>query len=82
MDTTIYYRVDVVFPDGHIEEINNHFTKAADAVEFGNGMLIQISNNERFHGGDAFEERHDPYFLVVEMDGKKRRLVYDSRGSY
>ena len=80
---SVFYHVEVVFPDGHIEDINNHFTVLRDAVEFGNGMLAQIASNEHLRARDIdiFDEREsvDPYFMVVEVKGKKRKLVYDSR---
>lgn len=78
------YRVVFVYPDGHIEEIDELFNKGADALEYGNNMLAQIAHTEKFHADpiddDFFKrEKIEPYFMIVEINGKKYRLVFDSR---
>lgn len=83
-----YYRVVFVYPDGHIEEIEENFTAGRDALDYGNNLIIQVQNTEGvFRGVSAddedfgMKEKIDPYFMIIEVNGKKRRLVYDSRSN-
>ena len=73
-----YYKIVFVYPDGHIEEIPEAFREGVDAKEHGNGMLSQVANTEQFHGGSDTDKR-EPYFMIVEIKGTKKKLVYDSR---
>lgn len=80
-----FYKVVFVYPDGHIEEIDDHFEKGKDALEYGRNMLGQVINTEGvFHRGSyeddefGFKQKQDPHFMIVEIDGKKYHLVYDS----
>ena len=73
-----YYKVVFVYPDGHIEEIDQNFSEGLDAKEYGNSLLGQVINTEQFRGG-SMEEKHEPYFMIVEVKGKKLHLVYESR---
>lgn len=73
-----YYKVVMVYPDGHIEEIEEAFKSGEDALEYGNRLLAEIPNMERYRS--AFdEEKRDPYFMIVEVNNKKTKLVYESR---
>ena len=72
-----YYTVVFVYPDGHIEELEEHFENGADAREQGNSLLAQVLNTEKFHGGFT-EDKRDPYFMIVEVIGKRRNLVFES----
>ena len=80
------YRVVFVYPDGHIEEIEELFHSGKDALEYGNSLLAQVHGTEsvinRRANLDIFDEREsiEPYFMIVELNGKKYRMVYDSRG--
>ena len=81
------YRLIFVYPDGHIEEINQLFSKGQDALELGNSMLVQVRNTENIKGHrqpsgmDEFGFREDvePYFMIVEIHNNKYHLVYESR---
>jgi hypothetical protein len=82
-----HYRVVFVYPDGHIEEIQDQFAKGADALEYGNSLLAQVNSTEDvFQKGnyeDEFgeqKERSEPYFMIVEVKGKKFRMAYTSKG--
>lgn len=71
------YRVVFVYPDSHIEEIEEVFNDGKEALEYGNSMLVQVANTEQFH---AFaDEKIQPYFMIVEVNGKKHRMVYNSK---
>ena len=80
-----YYKVVFVYPDGHIEEIEEQFKTGAEALEYGNGLIAQVNNTEGvFRGSDdddefGFKEKIDPYYMILEIKGKKYRLVFDSR---
>ena len=79
------YKVVFVYPDGHIEEIEELFRNGKDALEYGRDLLAQVHNTEgvlnRREIIDIFDERKtvEPYFMIVEINGKKYRLVYDSK---
>lgn len=79
------YRVVFVYPDGHIEEIDDVFTNGRDALEYGNNLLGQVNSTEKnfSHSYDPDDFFHrdpiEPYFMIVEIGNKKYHLVYDSR---
>lgn len=83
------YKVVFVYADGHIEEIEELFQNGKEALEYGNNLLAQVSctegqtrgtKNEFIEYGDEFliKEKIKPHFMIVEIKGKKYRLVYDS----
>ncbi len=80
------FKLVFVYPDGHLEEIEEQFHSGQDALEYGENLLGQVSNTEdvlnRRPMQDVFEEREsiEPYFMIIEITGKKYRMVYDSRG--
>jgi len=73
-----YYRVVFVYPDGHLEDIEDSFKTGAEALECGNTIMAQIAANEQYRSKYS-EDKKDPYFMIVEINGKKRSLVYDNR---
>ena len=84
---TKYYKVVFVYPDGHIEEIQDQFQNGRDALDYGNNLLAQVKNTEGVlqRGQNDFDEfdfreKKEASFMIVEMNGKKYRLVYDSKG--
>ena len=81
------YKVVFVYPDGHIEEVDELFNTGKEALEYGKNLLGQVHGTESFlnrrPASDIFEERDpiEPYFMIIEISGKKYHLVYDSRGA-
>lgn len=81
------YKVVFVYPDGHIEEIDQLFNVGREALDYGNNMLTQVANTEVLRSNkpyldeDGFfnKEPIQPYFMIVEIAGKKYHLVFDSR---
>ena len=73
----IRYIVEFSFPDSHIEELDQAFEDLESAVRFGNGMLIQVKDTERFRRFD--EDKRKPFFMVYEVCGGARKLVYQSK---
>ena len=73
-----YYRVVFVYPDGHLEDIEDTFKSGADALECCNTIMAQISSTEQYRSKYS-EDKKDPYFMIVEIKGKKRTIVYDNR---
>lgn len=83
---TKYYKVIFVYPDGHLEEVDDQFNSGKDALEYGNNLFVQVKNTEGvFQRGDfsdddlGFKEKIEPHFMIIEITGKKYRLVFDSR---
>ena len=72
------YKVVFVYPDGHIEEIEEAFNEGRDALEYDNNLLNQVLHTEQYK--NPFEEdKHDPYFMIVEVNGKKFKMVFESK---
>ena len=57
-----YYRVVFVYPDGHLEDIEDTFKSGADALECGNTIMAQISSTEQYRSKYS-EDKKDPYFI-------------------
>ncbi len=82
------YKVVFVYPDGHIEEIDQLFNKGREALDYGNSMLTQVANTEGLRSNRAYFDGEDdlfgkdpikPYFMIVQIAGKNYHLVFDSR---
>ena len=72
------YKVVFVYPDGHIEELEEEFKSGAEALDCGNSMLAQVPNMERYRNPFDVEKR-EPSFSIVEVNGKKHKVVYSSK---
>ena len=81
-----YYKLVFVYPDRQMEEVDETCFVGQEALDYGNNLLGQVEHTEkvlnRRANSDIFEERtsSEPYFMILEIEGKKRRLVYDSLG--
>lgn len=79
------YKVVFVYPDNHIEEINEMFKTGREALECGNNLLGQVAHTERFFDKVVDEDDFfhkdpiEPYFMIVEVYNRKYHMVYDSR---
>jgi len=78
-----YYKVQISYPNGVVEVIEDDFQKGAEALDYGNGLLAQIEQNKGFHDSaeDEFGDKilKDAYFFIIEIDGENQKVVYDSR---
>lgn len=74
----IIYKVEVSFPDGHIEELEVTFTNANEALSYANGILSQIAYTERGRQHD-YEVAQEAYFQIKKIEGDKKKAIYDSR---
>ena len=72
------YKVVFVYPDGHIEEIEEKFKEGSDALDYGNNLLNQVLHTEKFKN-PFDEDKCDPYFMIVEVKGKKLKMVFESK---
>lgn len=81
------YKVVFVYPDGHIEEIEDVFKNGKEALEYGNNLLVQVRNTEgvfsRREIDDIFKQKESikPHFMIIEIVGKKYHLVYESKNN-
>ena len=71
-----HYKVEFRYPDGHIEEIDEIFRNIEKAVEYGNSMLVQVANTERFHTGGRGDNAH---YRIIEYSDAGRKVIKDSR---
>ena len=78
---SVIYKVQMTYPNGRTEVIEDDFSNGKDALEYGNGMLAQIMQTEQFHGGFS-EDKKEASFCIIEVKGKKKKLVYDSSGHF
>lgn len=78
-----YYRVNVSFPNGHIEEIEDVFFTLEKAVEYGNSILNQVASTEAYHKDrtDMYGDKvsFKPYFEVIEVSDESSKSVYKSK---
>ena len=72
------YRVVITYPDGHIEEVQEHFKNGADALEYGNSILAQIPNTERYRS-PFDDDKKEASFVIVEVYNNKQKIVYTSK---
>lgn len=70
-----YFKVEITYPNGEIEEVNEDFYSLKKAIESAEHLLGQVSYNAQFHKGSANTE---PFALVKEI-GEQVKIVYDSR---
>ena len=79
----IIYKVQITYPNGNIEEIDEDFYTLAKAQEYGEHMLGQVSYNADFHAPsfdlDGNEENVEPFFLVLAREGEEEKIAFDSR---
>ena len=77
------YLVEMNYPSGKVELLDISFEKIEDADKYGHNMLIQIENTERFHkyedDGIGQAKKQKPYYLVLEVNGRNKEVVLDSR---
>ena len=78
------YKVVFVYPDGHSEDICDTFKDKQAAFDYGNSLLVQVLNNERFHGGESDDEfglpeKMDPYFMIYQIVEGEDRLIFESK---
>ena len=78
------YRLVFVYPDGHVEDSFEQFMEKDKAIEYGESLLCQVQNTESVFkpGNDddfGFKDIQNPFFMVYSVEGKKVRLVYESR---
>ena len=70
-----FYKLNFVYPDGHIEEIDEYFRDLEKAKNYGEQLMIQVANTEQFHGG----HKGKPYFMVYEVADGQNSLVFESK---
>ncbi len=80
------YKVVFVYPDGHVEEINEHFNNGHDALEYGNNLVAQVLNTEGVYHRSSYDDNEfgfkgpkQPHFMILEIYNNKYKMVYDSQ---
>ena len=71
-----YYKVEITYPNGEVEEINEDFYSLKKAIESAEHLLGQVSYNAQFHKGGASTEA---FALVKAYEDDDVKIVYDSR---
>ena len=72
----LYYKVEITYPNGEVEELNEDFYGLEKAKECAEHLLGQVSYNAKFHKGEANTE---PFALVKAYENNEVKIVYDSR---
>ncbi len=83
----VLYTVTMSYPDGHLEEIEEVFNSLEQAKEYGERMLNYVASTESIkRGGGLFDDddfrssrQQEPYFMVIRLEGKERKIVFESR---
>ena len=71
-----YFKIEITYPNGEIEEVDEDFFHLNKAIESANHLLGQVSYNAQFHeGGNDVQ----PYAIVKEYTNDAVKIVYDSR---
>ena len=78
---SVIYEVQVTYPNGHSELVEETFRSFDAAVEFGKSMLAQIAQTEDYHGKGVFfgrEKKQSATFVVIKREGEEHSIVFDS----
>ena len=73
-----FFKVEFLYPDGHVEEFDDYYRTLEAAVKFGNDLLNQVAATEQYHKHTS-RDLQKAYFLVTKIEGEEHSLVYDSR---
>mgnify|MGYP007012478804 CR=1 FL=1 len=78
------YKVIMVYPDSHLEELEDVFKSGEQAKAHGNKILAEIPATERYRrheeeGEFSMRRKIKPYFMIHEFEGKAAKAVFDSR---
>ncbi len=71
-----YYSINFTYPNGHTDEIEETFKDLESAIAFGNSVLVQVGQTERFHQFN--EETVPPHFDIYLNSDEGRSLAYRS----
>lgn len=72
----LYYKVEITYPNGEVEEVDEDFYSLNKAKESAEHLLGQVSYNAQFHKGGASTE---PFALVKAYEDDDVKIVFDSR---
>ena len=72
----LYYKVEIAYPNGEVEEVDEDFLTVKKAQESAVHLLGQVEYNAQFHKNGA---RVKPFAVVKEYNDNEVKIVYDSR---
>ena len=72
----LYYKVEITYPNGEIEEVDEDFYTFKKAQESADHLLGQVKYNAQFHEGVSDVK---PFAIVKEYNDNEVKIVYDSR---
>ena len=73
----IRYKVQMIYPDGHAETVDDVFNTMDDAITFGNSLLSQIGGTESYKNPFS-NKKAKSYFFVIQETDLESKMVYDS----
>ena len=74
-----YFKVQISYPSGKVEEIEEKFATCAQAKKYGEALLAQIPSNKGYRDFVEQEAMVNPYFFVIEYSENEKKVVYESR---
>lgn len=78
-----YYKVQVVYPNGEEEIIEEDFYSLNKAIESAKHLLGQVEYNASYHRQDIDQDgeviKVEPYCLVKAFTNDGEKIVFDSR---
>ena len=79
----VIYKVQITYPNGNMEEIEEDFFSLDKAKEYAEHILGEVQYNAQFHESsfdeDGVEKVVDPYCLILARDAEKEEVVFDTR---
>ena len=74
-----YYKVQISYPNGRVEEIDERFSTQSQAIKYGDTLLAQIPSNKNYRDDFEREVSYKSYFLVIEYSEQEKKVVFESK---
>ena len=79
----LYYKVQVTYPNGEMEDLDEDFFTLNKAIESAEHILGEVGYNASFHASffdeDGESKDVQPFAVVLEISDEGEKIVYDSR---
>ena len=77
------YRLYITYPDGHVEEIEEEYSKIDQAKNYAIKLLTQVAATEKYHyaHGDwkGIQKRGKASYMIVRKTEDGSEVVFDSK---
>ena len=73
--------VEVTYPNGNVEEIEEEFTSLEAAKRFGDNLMVQVGYNAGIKGS-RFGRSVESFYRVLEKNRDETKIVYESNRQF